>query len=138
MNDRIEQSATSSPTRNILVVGSDSQLAEFARLSLDNRTYNVVTTEAEGDELEGILRESQPDLVIVDLDMPAMQGIEALLRIREWSSAPTLLLSTWRAGKMKVRCFDLDSVNWLGTPVGSEELSSWVSMRLFHGMALRT
>jgi len=115
---------------NVLVVGHDQQLVEFVRSSLENGAYDVRQTDLEGEKLAALLKEYNPDVIIVDVGMPAMRGIEVSLEIRQWSVAPTVLLSTWKAGKAKVRGFDLDSSSCLGAPIGADELTAWLSARV--------
>ena len=87
----------------------------------------MVTKKETEDGLKEVLNELQPSLIIVDIMMPRMDGVGILLRIREWSSVPTILLSSWKAGKNKVRGLNVHSADGLSDPFGIDELMKWIN-----------
>ena len=101
-----------------LVVSSDPVMLGFLPQSLDECGYQVVTTQHTGEELKEVLDKELPDLVILDIMMPELDGIEIGLRIRRWSQVPILMLSTWGAGEGKVRGLDLIADTYLTEPFG--------------------
>ena len=104
----------------ILVVSKDTKLMEFLHRNLPNNGYQIISTRAD-EALKSILDEVSPHLVILDIMMPQLDGIELCLSIRQWSQVPIILLSTWEAGTDKVRGLDLNSISYLTRPLGGSE-----------------
>ena len=104
----------------ILVVSKDTKLMEFIHRNLPNNRYQIINTRA-GEVLKSIPDEVKPHLVILDIMMPELDGIELCLSIRQWSQVPIILLSTWEAGTDKVRGLDLNSSSYLTRPLGGSE-----------------
>ena len=67
-----------------------------------------------------------PDLVLLDLSMPVMDGIEALTRLREWYDGPIVIFSANDEEKQKVRALDLGADDYLTKPFGLDELAARV------------
>ena len=101
-----------------LVISSDSVMLGFLPQGLEECGYQVATTQHTGEELKEVLDRELPDLVILDIMMPELDGIEIGLRIRRWSQVPILMLSTWGAGEGKVRGLDLIADTYLTEPFG--------------------
>ena len=101
-----------------LVVSSDPVMLRFLQQNLSEHGYQVVTTQHTGEELKVELDRELPDLVVLDIMMPEMDGIEVCLRIRQWSQVPVLMLSTWGAGEDRVRGLDLIADSYLTEPFG--------------------
>ena len=104
----------------VLVVSKDTKLMEFIHRNLPNNGYQIINTRADG-ALKSILDEVKPHLVILDIMMPQLDGIELCLSIRQWSQVPIILLSTWETGADKVRGLDINSSNYLTRPMGGAE-----------------
>ena len=101
-----------------LVVSSDPVMLRFLQQNLSENGYQMVTTQHTGEELKVELDRELPDLVILDIMMPELDGIEVCLRIRQWSQVPVLMLSTWGAGEDRVRGLDLIADSYLTEPFG--------------------
>jgi len=114
---------------HILVVGNDQQVLRTLNLILEVEGYDV-SMASEGSPVLTLVEEHSPDLVIVDIVMPQMDGIEMCLYIRQWSPVPIIMLSTWGAGKDKFRGLDLDSDCYLTEPFGVAELMAWIEKSL--------
>ncbi|HFB06937.1 MAG TPA: response regulator transcription factor [Chloroflexi bacterium] len=104
----------------VLVVSKDTKLMEFIHRNLPNNGYQIINTRAD-EGLKSILDEVKPHLVILDIMMPQLDGIELCLSIRQWSQVPIILLSTWKTGADKVRGLDINSSNYLTRPMGGTE-----------------
>jgi len=78
--------------RNILVVDDEPQITRVLRTALAGHGYNVRTA-SDGDEALEIMREWKPELVITDLSMPNMGGLELCRRIRSKMAVPIIVLS---------------------------------------------
>lgn len=110
--------------RKIVVVTGDPTLAELIHLHLGDTAYQIVNAQELDGDLMSMLDAITPDLVVLDIMMPWSNGIELGLFLRQWSEVPIIMLSTWGAGKNKVRCLDMDSDDYLTEPLGIAELMS--------------
>ena len=106
----------------ILVISSDPVMLRFLQQNLSESDYQVASTKHDKEELRAILDKELPDLVILDIMMPNLDGIEVCLRIRQWSQAPIMMLSAWGTGEGKVRGLDLSADSYLTEPFGIDEL----------------
>jgi two-component system KDP operon response regulator KdpE len=107
--------------RNILVVDDESQITRVLRTTLSGHGYNVRTA-GDGDEALEIMREWIPDLVITDLSMPNMGGLELCRRIRAKSAVPIIVLSVRGEEKPKVEALDSGADDYVTKPFNMNEL----------------
>ncbi len=113
----------------ILVVDDEPQILHSLQTNLENRNY-AVTTVASGEEaLEAIVRQ-KPDVVIVDLVLPGMDGIELTRRIREQSPVPIIVLSAIGDERKKVEALESGADDYVTKPFGMEELAARVKSAL--------
>lgn len=105
----------------ILVVDDDAQIRTFVARQLKNEGFNVELART-GDEALEKAAEVLPDLVILDLTMPVMDGIEALRRLREWAVMPIIVLSARNEERLKVQALDLGADDYLTKPFSVPEL----------------
>ena len=106
----------------ILVISKDLVMLEFLQQNLSESYYEVASTQRTGEELRAALNYELPDLVILDIMMPGLDGIEVCLHIRQWSQVPIMMLSAWGAGHGKVRGLDLSADSYLTEPFGIDEV----------------
>lgn len=113
----------------ILVVDDEPQIRKFLRISLTAHGYDVI--EAPRGE-EGISRcaTEQPDLLILDLGLPDIDGQEVIARIREWSDIPILVLSVRAGEDEKVRALNQGAYDYVTKPFGIAELLARVRVGL--------
>jgi len=109
------------PRRNILVVDDETQITRVLRTTLSGHGY-AVRTAGDGDEALEIMREWAPDLVITDLAMPNMGGLELCRRIRAKSQVPIIVLSVRGEEKIKVDALDAGADDYVTKPFGMNEL----------------
>jgi two-component system KDP operon response regulator KdpE len=107
--------------RNILVVDDESQITRVLRTSLSGHGYNVRTA-GDGDEALEVMRQWTPDLVITDLSMPNMGGLELCRRIRAKSSLPIIVLSVRGEEQPKVEALDSGADDYVTKPFNMNEL----------------
>lgn len=105
----------------ILVVDDGAQIRTFVARQLKNEGFNVELART-GDEALEKAAEVLPDLVILDLTMPVMDGIEALRRLREWAVMPIIVLSARNEERLKVQALDLGADDYLTKPFSVPEL----------------
>jgi len=86
----------------VMVVSADSGLTGFLNRNLPRRGYQVINTRAD-EQLRRAFEEVNPDLVVMDLLKTENHELDLCQRIRQWSAAPVLMVSTWQTGEGKVR-----------------------------------
>ncbi|MFH1003662.1 MAG: response regulator, partial [Chloroflexota bacterium] len=96
----------------ILVVDDDPAILRFLGANLKARGYEVIMA-ADGEEALGVIDRELVDLVVLDLMMPRMDGVEVCRRVREWSQVPIIILSARGGEKDKVRCLELGADDYL-------------------------
>lgn len=110
------------PTRpTVLVVDDEKSLRDFVRRNLEVRNFDVLTA-ADGLEALALFNTNQVDLVIVDLMMPHMNGLETIRRIRQDSLVPIIVLSALGEEQDKVQALNLGADDYLTKPFGVDEL----------------
>lgn len=117
------------PDSTLLLVDDDSQILAFVSKQLRNEGYHVELAR-NGEEALERAAEVLPDLIILDLRMPVMDGIEALKRLREWSAAPVIVLSARNEERLKVEALDLGADDYLTKPFSVVELLARVRATL--------
>jgi two-component system KDP operon response regulator KdpE len=108
------------PTR-ILIVEDELQMQRLLRTALEARGY-VISVAADGQTALDLAATAQPDIVVLDLGLPDMDGLEVCQRIREWSRIPILVLSAREGDRDKVEALDLGADDYLTKPFSMEEL----------------
>jgi two-component system KDP operon response regulator KdpE len=110
-------------------VDDEPQIARVLRRSLSARGYEVQIA-SEGEEALDICKSWKPHLVITDLSMPNMGGLELCRRLRAFSSAPIIVLSVKGEERIKVEAFDAGADDYVTKPFGIEELLARVRATL--------
>ena len=113
----------------ILVVDDEPQIARVLRRSLAARGYEVQVA-IEGEEALEIFNAWAPDLIITDLSMPNMGGLELCRRVRAASQAPIIVLSAWGEERAKVETLDAGADDYVTKPFGIDELLARVRATL--------
>ena len=106
---------------NILVVDDEPQIRRVLRSTLSTQGY-VITEAKTGEEALESLRKERPDLVLLDMNMPGMGGIETCREIRRASDAPIIMLTVRNAERDKVAALDAGADDYVVKPFGIEEL----------------
>jgi two-component system, OmpR family, KDP operon response regulator KdpE len=106
---------------NILVVDDEPQIRRVLRSTLSTQGY-VITEARTGEEALESLRKERPDLVLLDMNMPGMGGIETCREIRRASDAPIIMLTVRNAERDKVAALDAGADDYVVKPFGIEEL----------------
>jgi two-component system KDP operon response regulator KdpE len=105
----------------VLIVDDEPQILRVLRPALTASGYHVVGAQTAA-EAFGVLREAKPDLIILDLGLPDMDGKEALRKIRVMSSTPVIVLSARDRESEKVLALDLGADDYVEKPFGMDEL----------------
>ncbi len=117
---------------HILVVDDDPAILKLVYTNLKARDYKV-TTAADGEEALEAVEKDFIDLIILDIMMPKLDGVEVCRRIREWSNVPIIVLSARGDEKDKVKCLELGADDYLTKPFGIAELMARIKTALRHG-----
>jgi two-component system KDP operon response regulator KdpE len=115
----------------ILVVEDEPEIRRFLRSSLDAEGYRVVES-VNGERGAIDAGTHKPDLAIVDLGLPDLDGIEVIRRIRRWSPIPILVLSARTQERSKVEALDAGADDYVTKPFGVGELFARVRVALRH------
>jgi len=105
----------------VLVVDDEKSLRDFVRRNLEARHYKVLTA-SNGLEALATFNNEKVDLVILDLMMPHLDGLETTRRIRETSKTPIIILTALGEESDKVQAFDMGADDYLTKPFGVGEL----------------
>lgn len=113
--------AESGPKRSVLVVDDEPQITRVLRTTLSAQGY-AVRSAGDGDEALEVMREWMPDLVVTDLSMPNMSGLELCRRIRSKWQLPIIVLSVRGEEKTKVEALDVGADDYVTKPFSMNEL----------------
>lgn len=107
----------------ILVVDDDPKILRLLRVELTAQGFQVLVAERGREALEVVERQ-RPDLVILDIIMPGMDGLEVLRRLRESSGVPVILLTAKGTDADKIIGLELGADDYLAKPFNPEELTA--------------
>lgn len=105
----------------ILVVDDEPQIGRMLRTQLTARGYDVEHVASGNDALLAV-GETPPDLVLLDLGLPDMEGMEVCRRLREWSAVPVIFLTVRDEERTKVQALDVGGDDYVTKPFGIPEL----------------
>jgi two-component system KDP operon response regulator KdpE len=115
----------------VLLIEDDPQLRRFLRPSLAAHGYRLLEAEG-GAEGERMASQNVPDIVLLDLGLPDLDGIEVTRRIRQWSRVPIIVLSARDQEKDKILALDEGADDYLTKPFSFEELLARMRVALRH------
>jgi len=117
----------------ILLIEDDPQIRRFLRATLPSNGYRLLeaTTAQEGLRLTGL---QHPDLIVLDLGLPDMDGLEVTRQLREWSSTPIIVLSARDRESDKIAALDAGADDYLTKPFGTGELLARIRVALRHAL----
>jgi two-component system KDP operon response regulator KdpE len=107
--------------RNILVVDDEQQITRVLKTALSSRGYSIRTA-IDGDEALHIMQDWFPDIVITDLRMPNMDGLQLCKKIRAKSQIPIIILSVKGEDHIKVEALDAGADDYVTKPFSMDEL----------------
>jgi two-component system, OmpR family, KDP operon response regulator KdpE len=115
----------------VLLVEDEAQMRTFVRLALNSHGYRVLEVETGRDALQQAAAHT-PDLVLLDLGLPDMDGLDVTRRLREWSATPVIVISARGQEKQKVEALDAGADDYITKPFGSAELMARIRVALRH------
>jgi two-component system KDP operon response regulator KdpE len=116
---------------HILVIDDEAQILRALRTILTTKQFRV-TTASRGEEGLALAAAQPPDLIILDLSLPDMDGVEVCARLREWTQIPIIILSVRDGERDKVLALDKGADDYLTKPFGIEELLARIRVALRH------
>jgi two-component system KDP operon response regulator KdpE len=116
---------------HILVIDDEPQILRAMRTILTEKQFRV-STASRGEEGLTLAAANEPDLVILDLGLPDMDGVQVCARLREWTQVPIIILSVRDSERDKVAALDQGADDYLTKPFGIEELLARVRVGLRH------
>jgi two-component system KDP operon response regulator KdpE len=114
---------TSHADKQILVVDDEARMVRFVRMNLELEGYQVVEAKTGIEALEKV-RDELPDLVLLDVMMPEMDGFETLQRLREISTVPVIMLTVKGDEEDRIRGLELGADDYVTKPFSPRELAS--------------
>ena len=115
----------------VLVVEDEPQVMRFLRATLPANGYRMLEA-ASGASALVETQTRQPDLVLLDLGLPDIDGLEVTRRIREWTSVPIVVISARGQERDKVQALDAGADDYLTKPFGTDELLARMRVALRH------
>ncbi|HEY7517825.1 MAG TPA: response regulator [Methylomirabilota bacterium] len=115
----------------VVLIEDEPQIRRFLRTTLGSQGYRLFEA---GTGVDGLVEAAsrQPDVVIVDLGLPDIDGLEVIRRLREWSTIPIIVLSARGQEADKVVALDLGADDYVSKPFGADELLARVRVALRH------
>src|SRR5512147_28889 len=120
-----------SNTPHILIIDDEAQIQRALRTILTEKQFQV-STASRGEEGLALAAANEPDLIILDLGLPDMDGVEVCRRLREWTQTPVIILSVRDSERQKVAALDQGADDYLTKPFSIEELLARVRVALRH------
>jgi two-component system, OmpR family, KDP operon response regulator KdpE len=121
----------------VLIVDDELSIRRFLRISLETNRYRVYEAETGA---EALVKAAQvrPEVIILDMNLPDMEGAEVLRRLREWTSAPVIILSVRDADRDKVAALDAGADDYLTKPFSTDELLARLRVARRHAQPVPT
>ena len=113
----------------VLLIEDDVKIRRFLRMTLESEAMAVLEAESGQEGLAEAARQ-QPDLIILDLGLPDMDGVEVIRQLRTWSTLPVIVLSARSAESQKVLALDSGADDYLTKPFGNLELMARLRLHL--------
>lgn len=117
----------------ILIVEDEAAISNFITAVLNSNDYAVVRSNS-GKEALSSTAGFSPDLILLDLGLPDIDGLEVLKQIRQWSDVPIIVVSARTNEKEKVEALDLGADDYITKPFGTSELLARVRTAIRHKM----
>lgn len=115
----------------ILVVEDDKRIGNFFRTVLEANHYDVIMAQT-GAEAYSLITSQCPDVVLLDLGLPDMDGMKILKSVREWSTMPVIAVSARTHERDKVEALDLGADDYITKPFGTSELLARIRTAIRH------
>jgi two-component system KDP operon response regulator KdpE len=112
----------------ILLIEDERQMRRFLRVTLQTEGYGVIEADTAADGLSQAAMRN-PDIILLDLGLPDMDGLDLIERIREWSATPVIVISAREQEGDKIKALDHGADDYLTKPFGAGELLARIRKR---------
>ena len=119
------------PPATILLIEDELQMRRFLRVTLQSEKYSVLEAETAADGLAQAATRN-PDVVLLDLGLPDMDGLEVIEKLREWTAVPVIVISARDQEGDKIKALDGGADDYLTKPFGAGELLVRIRVALRH------
>jgi two-component system, OmpR family, KDP operon response regulator KdpE len=119
------------PDPVVVLIEDELQIRRFLRATLVGQGYRLFEATTGADGLIEVASR-QPDVVIVDLGLPDMDGLDVIRRLREWTAVPVIVLSARGQERDKVSALDAGADDYVSKPFGAGELLARIRVALRH------
>ena len=116
---------------SILIIEDEKSICDFISRTLELNDYKVMTANTGKDGL-AIITSQLPDLVLLDLGLPDMDGMDIIRQTREWSGMPIIVISARTQEKEKVNALDVGADDYITKPFGTSELLARIRTAMRH------
>lgn len=120
---------------SVLIIEDEKSICDFIGKTLDSNEYKVTAANNGKDGL-ALITSSLPDLVLLDLGLPDMDGMDIIRKTREWSSLPIIVISARTQEKEKVQALDAGADDYITKPFGTFELLARIRTAIRHNNKL--
>jgi len=122
---------------HILVIDDEPQIVRAMKTILTARQFRV-SAAATGEDGMALAAASPPDVIILDLSLPDMDGIEVCKQLRQWTQTPIIILSVRDSEQDKVLALDMGADDYLTKPFGIDELLARIRVAMRHAAQTQT
>jgi two-component system KDP operon response regulator KdpE len=117
----------------ILLIEDERQMRRFLRVTLQSERYGLIEADTAAEGLSQAATRS-PDIVLLDLGLPDMDGLEVIKKLREWSAVPIIVISAREQEGDKIKALDEGADDYLTKPFGAGELLARIRVALRHAV----
>jgi two-component system KDP operon response regulator KdpE len=118
-------------TPTILLIEDERQMRRFLRVTLQSEQYGVLEAETAAEGLSQAATKN-PDIILLDLGLPDMDGLDVIEKLREWSAIPVIVISAREQEGDKIKALDRGADDYLTKPFGAGELIARIRVALRH------
>ena len=122
---------------SVLIIEDEKNIQTFMGKILKRHEYRVLYANTGTQGLE-VIRSQCPDIILLDLGLPDMNGFQIIQEVRTWTSSPIIVISARTAEQEKVSALDLGADDYITKPFGTSELLARIRASLRHSNRLRT
>lgn len=119
------------PKSTVVIIEDEKNICSFIETILEAHGYQTVTATTGNDGIS-LIASSKPSVVLLDLGLPDIDGLEVIRRVRLWSTVPIIVISARTQEKSKVAALDQGADDYLTKPFGTSELMARIRTALRH------
>ena len=121
----------STPNYTILIIEDEKNISDFMSKALKSNGYRVITA-VSGNSGLSLVSSQCPDIILLDLGLPDLDGNNVITSVRQWTSSPIIVISARTGEKDKVTALDLGADDYITKPFGTLELLARIRASLRH------